>query len=157
IGTIRHEAGDAVGERRRLARAGAGDDEERARGRAFRRTMLDRAPLPVVEPSRCGARHALTIPGESLGDQLSRFAFVRRPRLCASDRWQVSPLRSGAGATIEVGRGTRINATDSTLPDSPEAEPAMITVRLEALPPYDENGNPEHWVVINSRNEETRR
>ena len=33
----------------------------------------------------------------------------------------------------------------------------MITVRLEPLPPFDEEGKPEHWLVINSRNEETRR
>jgi hypothetical protein len=33
----------------------------------------------------------------------------------------------------------------------------MITVRLEPLPPYDEDGNPAHWLVINSRNVETRR
>jgi hypothetical protein len=33
----------------------------------------------------------------------------------------------------------------------------MITVRLEPLPPFDERGHPEFWLVVNSRNEETRR
>jgi hypothetical protein len=34
---------------------------------------------------------------------------------------------------------------------------SMITVRFEPVPPFDEEGNPEHWIVVNSRNEETRR
>jgi len=33
----------------------------------------------------------------------------------------------------------------------------MITVRLEPAPPFDDEGNPEHWIVVNSLNKETRR
>jgi hypothetical protein len=36
-------------------------------------------------------------------------------------------------------------------------EPSMITVRLEPAPPVDDEANPEHWIVVDSRNTETRR
>jgi hypothetical protein len=38
-----------------------------------------------------------------------------------------------------------------------EAVRPMITARLEPLPPFDEEGRPEAWLVLSSRHKELRR
>ena len=98
VGAGEHEPGDARRQRQRLARAGAGDDEQRpVRGRARADAVLDGAPLRVVEAGE--GRGAQPWAG---GRSAGRAREIRMAR-CIVDCSSIQPrrARSGRGCAID--------------------------------------------------------